>query len=113
MKPIFITDHAILRFAERILGLDRVSIETAIENAVGEAQEGSFPIGTLKVKAVVSNGAVVTVAPLANPRTLKRRKNRRRAKAARLKPAERELVPTDWRDLVVDSTEGDTLSLMS
>lgn len=112
MKPLFISDHAVLRFAERVLGLDRISIETAIENAVGDAQEGSFPIGKLSVKAVVSNGTVVTVAPTANPRTLKRRKNRRRAKAARIKPSERELVTTDWRDLVVDSTEGESLSLM-
>lgn len=103
MKPIFITDHAVLRFAERVLGLDRPSIEKAIEDAVGDAQEGSFPIGDLKVKAVVSNGAVVTIIPTQNPRTLKRRLNRRRAKAARLKPTERS--PTDWRDLVVDSTE--------
>ncbi len=101
MKPIFITDHAILRFAERVLGLDRISIETAIESAVGDAQEGQFQIGKLSFKAVVSNGAVVTVSHMVNPKTLKRRQNRRRAKAARLKPAERELVvTTDWRDLI-------------
>lgn len=60
-----ITDHAVLRYIERVMGMDvegvRRTMLTAEQRAwVQRVQTGSFPIGDGHVAKVV-NGVVVTI----------------------------------------------------
>lgn len=63
---LLVTEHAILRYAQRVLNLDVEGIETAIrvavEKPVGVIGNGKFPITGTGTHAVVKDGKVVTVA---------------------------------------------------
>lgn len=65
MQTRFVTDHAVLRFAERVMGLDVVALRKHIAEQLPEATllDGKYPIscGDIQSQAVVTNGVVVTV----------------------------------------------------
>jgi hypothetical protein len=72
MESPFVTDHAVLRFLERSGRVDVEQIRTEIltddvKHAISILGDGRFPVGP-GLKAVVSNGRVVTVVPSYQPR---------------------------------------------
>lgn len=70
---IIVTEHAIDRFAERVIGTDpssltraeRIMIHGAIFKAVmnADANKGSWSVCTRKATYVIANGVVRTVLP--------------------------------------------------
>jgi hypothetical protein len=63
-RPIHITDHAMLRYIERVMGVDMAQVRENIlprsnQQAVRRLGSGSFPIGEHRI--VVKGGRIVTV----------------------------------------------------
>lgn len=65
-RELEISEHAVLRYAERVLGLDqdevRAKIVACVAPFVRALGDGKYPVGNGCV-AVVHNGAVVSVVP--------------------------------------------------
>ena len=62
MPATIVSDHAILRFAERVLDLDSSAIVRTILAAVPN-QDGLYPLPGLGVAARIKDRCVVTVVP--------------------------------------------------
>lgn len=61
-----VSEHAILRYLERVLGLDMEEVKESIlppasRQLVEHYRSGKFPTGEEGVHAVVKNGVVVTI----------------------------------------------------
>jgi hypothetical protein len=97
-----ISDHAYLRYAERVLGFDRQEAHTAIREAIGGAVElcpdcrVPFKVGGEDYVGVVKNRTLLTIVPRAEMPPLPKPK---RPKV--LRPAKARLIDTTW-----DRTEG-------
>lgn len=66
IMEVAVTDHALLRYAERVLGFDSGEVVTKIRDRVGPCVavlgDGKFPVCDGHV-AVVKNRVVVTIEP--------------------------------------------------
>lgn len=66
-REIVVSDHAILRYAERVLGLDaneiRMTIQAQVAPLAHALGDGNYPLGG-DCKAVVKNRVVVSIVPL-------------------------------------------------
>jgi hypothetical protein len=61
MKPVAVTDHAILRYAERAHGLEQEKIKEFLKKKVKPILgDGTYPIGD-GYSAVVANNTIVTI----------------------------------------------------
>lgn len=65
-ESVVISEHAILRYLERVAGIDRESVRAAIlppktEEAIKKFVSGTFPVDGQKFSVKVKNGTVVTV----------------------------------------------------
>lgn len=67
MTPIKVTDHARLRYCERVLGADINEIDTAILGEIGNTAaalgDGIYPVFAGSCRAIVQGGQVVTIVP--------------------------------------------------
>lgn len=57
---LIVTEHAIIRYMERAMGLDLAQVKEQILTGVPKVGNGKFPL-TCGLKAVVKDGSVVTV----------------------------------------------------
>lgn len=94
MPKLKISDHALVRYCERVLGLDRAAVSQAIAGAIGDATEGRYNLPGQDIVAVVQNGVVVTFVPLCYRGNVFL-KPAKRPKAARPMLPE----PEDWRKI--------------
>ncbi len=96
-KKLHITEHAKLRYCERILGFESGALIGAMRKLVGGAQSGRFKLPGHEVLAVVENGCLITFIPA--PRS---RPEPRKPANAIPKPEHYEFLVgewSDWRDL--------------
>ena len=63
-----VTDHAAVRYCERVLGFDRHALGLAMSDLVGSLKTGRFKLPGQDVVAVVDNGTVITFVPTKNPK---------------------------------------------
>lgn len=72
-KPVTVTDHAVLRFLERIKCFDVAAIRKEIADIVGPAIALGAPTYSLNgVTFVLKGGSVVTIAEGRSPSTFRR-----------------------------------------
>lgn len=60
---IRVTEHAVARYCERVLGLDRGALERSMTELVGDAHSGRFKLPGADVIAVVENRTVLSFVP--------------------------------------------------
>jgi len=90
---MYVTDHAIVRYAERFLGLDVEQLRARITSRIpAGATLGVFPLPEEKMVARVCNGVVVTITP-----------DRREEKKAKLKAILRRKSKLKKRQSMQDS----------
>lgn len=99
---LHITDHAIIRYCERALGLDRKAIEDQIRAGVGDGKNGRFQLPGTDMAARVINRTVVSVVPVVDTRVKEPKKKRK--KHAPVAVQEWKLIhrDPDWRDTITD-----------
>lgn len=60
-----VSDHALIRYMERIMGLDLENLRSEISNvnvsAYKQLGDGNYPIHNVKARAVIKDGIIVTV----------------------------------------------------
>jgi len=86
MSTLRITDHAAVRYCERVLGFDRAALGNAMADLVGPLHTGRFKIPGHDVLVVVENGTVLTFVPSGHTPGLKaKHKKNAKQKQRRLK----------------------------
>lgn len=75
---ITVTDHAVLRYLERVMGIDMDQLRDTIQADLGRAAEAAERLGQTKYKVqmngcvfVIADGACVTVKPKSKRRRIK------------------------------------------
>jgi hypothetical protein len=62
---LLVSDHAMIRYMERVMGLDLEDLKAEISNidmaAHAQLGDGNYPIKAISARAVVKDGVIVTV----------------------------------------------------
>lgn len=64
---VVVSDHAVIRYLERVEGMEIHKIRTSILserviNQIKELGDGKYPIGDGKFRAIVKNNTVITIS---------------------------------------------------
>jgi hypothetical protein len=74
MKTLYISDHALVRYCERVLGLDKKAVIKGISNALGPIKDGKYKLPDQDIIAVIVNNTIVSFVPY-SPNTNYKRKS--------------------------------------
>lgn len=73
MKTLYISDHALVRYCERVLGLDKLAVIKSISAALGPVKDGKHKLPDVDIVAVIENNTIKTFIPYyPNPNFKKR-----------------------------------------